>query len=404
MAASCQGGNSIAPKEQQTAKYVFYFIGDGMGLAQVALAEAYQAYEQTGAIGNIPLCFSKFPVLGLATTFSASNIITCSSAAGTALSTGFKTNNNMLGIAPDSTTHLTSISYKIKEAGYKVGITSTVTLDHATPGAFYAHSTARSDYYGIALELPQTGFDFFGGGGFLQPNGPKKDQESVFTSIDQAGYQVVYGPAAYQEAKSQQTLGDKVILLQDKDRNYLRDLPYAIDRKEGDMTQAQVVATAIDFLENEKGFFLMSEGGKIDWACHSNDAKTAWMEVIDFASAVEVAVAFAQRHPNETLIVVTADHETGGLALGHPSGYSMYFDKMAQDTVSIDVLNATKQKDYVTEVRQMMEDAHIGWTTSAHTGIMVPVYAMGAGSELFNGRMDNTDIPKFICKVMGVAF
>ncbi|HPV88418.1 MAG TPA: alkaline phosphatase, partial [Bacteroidales bacterium] len=142
---------------------MFYFIGDGMGLAQVALAEAYLAGSD-GEIGSRTLNFTAFPVLGTVTTYSASNMVTCSSAAGTALATGTKTKNGMLGMAPDSV-NLKAITYKIKEAGFKVGVSSTVTLDHATPGAFYANAASRSDYYNIAVQLPDTGFDFFGGGG-----------------------------------------------------------------------------------------------------------------------------------------------------------------------------------------------------------------------------------------------
>ena len=385
--------------EHPRAKYVFFFIGDGMGLGQVALAEAYQA-AQDGKIGNYPLNFSQFPVLGTATTYSASNIITCSSAAGTALATGEKTNNGMLGVRPD-TSDLTAITYKIKDAGYKVGVTSTVTLDHATPGAFYAHAGARSDYYSIAIQLPASGFDFFGGGGFLQLSGAQENQESVFTLIEKAGYTVAYGTAEFNELKNK---NEKMILLQNKDRNYLRDLPYAIDRKEGDLTQAGIVAAAIEFLDNEKGFFLMSEGGKIDWACHSNDGRTALMEVLDMADAVQVAIAFAQKHPDETLIVVTADHETGGLALGSVSEYVMFFNELDPQSQSKDALFANGQKDEALLVSQMNAMAKIGWTTSAHTGIPVPVYATGTCSNLFGGRMDNTDIPKKICQAMGVAY
>lgn len=381
------------------AKYVFFFIGDGMGLGQVALAEAYQA-AQDGKTGNYPLNFSQFPVLGTATTYSASNVITCSSAAGTALATGEKTNNGMLGVRPD-TSDLTAITYKIKDAGYKVGVTSTVTLDHATPGAFYAHSSARSDYYSISTQLPASGFDFFGGGGFLQPLGAQEDQESVFSLIEKAGYTVAYGLDEFNELKAK---NEKMVLLQDKDRNYLKDLPYAIDRKDGDLTQAGIVAAAVEFLDNEKGFFLMSEGGKIDWACHSNDGKTALMEVLDMADAVQVAIAFAQKHPDETLIVVTADHETGGLALGSVSEYVMFFNELDPQSQSKDALFANGQKDEALLVSQMNAMAKIGWTTSAHTGIPVPVYATGTYSGLFGGRMDNTDIPKKICQAMGVAY
>jgi alkaline phosphatase len=380
------------------AKYVFYFIGDGMGLAQVSLTEAWLA-DKDGRIGSEPLSFSQFPVLGTATTYSASNIITCSSAAGTALATGEKTTNNMLGMSPD-TLPLQAITYKIKEAGFKVGVTSTVTLDHATPAAFYANAPSRSNYYDIALQLPQTGFDFFGGGGFIQPEGKDKDQPSVIPLIEEAGYTIAYGMEDFETLRQ----AEKMILLQEKDRNYLEAVPFAIDRDEGDMTQADILQAAIAFLDNDKGFFLMSEGGRIDWACHANDGLTTILETIDFDLAVQIAVAFAEKHPNETLIVVTADHETGGLSLGWEKRYTMHFDQLEEQHASKDKLLADGKKKEVEQIEEMNRRARIGWTTSSHTGIPVPVYAMGAGSELFAGRIDNTDIPKKICEAMGVPF
>ena len=380
------------------AKYVFYFIGDGMGLAQVSLTEAWLA-DKDGRIGSEPLSFSQFPGLGTATTYSASNIITCSSAAGTALATGEKTTNNMLGMSPD-TLPLQAITYKIKEAGFKVGVTSTVTLDHATPAAFYANAPSRSNYYDIALQLPQTGFDFFGGGGFIQPEGKDKDQPSVIPLIEEAGYTIAYGMEDFETLRQ----AEKMILLQEKDRNYLEAVPFAIDRDEGDMTQADILQAAIAFLDNDKGFFLMSEGGRIDWACHANDGLTTILETIDFDLAVQIAVAFAEKHPEETLIVVTADHETGGLSLGWEKRYTMHFDQLEEQTASKDKLLADGKKKEVEHIEEMNRRARIGWTTSSHTGIPVPVYAMGVRSELFAGRIDNTDIPKKICEAMGVPF
>ena len=392
--AVLMGCQQAAPQ----AKYVFYFIGDGMGLAQVALTEAWLA-DSAEVIGFEKLSFTEFPVLGTATTFSASNIITCSSAAGTALATGTKTNNGMLGVSPDSVS-LEAITYKIKKAGYRVGVTSTVTLDHATPGSFYANASSRSDYYDIAVQLPQTGFDFFGGGGFIQPEGEDKDQVSVLSLIEEAGYQVVYGIEQVDALAG----AEKMLLLQDKERDFMDALPYAIDRKESDMTHADIISVAVDFLDNEKGFFLMSESGRIDWACHSNDGKTLILEILDLNDAVQVAVEFAQKHPGETLIVVTADHETGGLALGLENGYSVYFDALAEQNASKDILLQARDMELVKQVREMNFKARIGWTTSSHTGIPVPVYATGSGSELFSGRMDNTDIPKKICQAMGIPF
>ena len=376
------------------AKYVFYFIGDGMGLSHICLTEAFLA-DNEGSIGNTSLNFTRFPVFGWATTYSASNWITESSAAGTALSTGEKTTNSMLGTRPDST-HLRSITYMIHDAGYAVGVTSNVTIDHATPGAFYASACNRSDYYEIAQQLPATGFEFFGGGGFIYPTGRDLDMPSVYASITKAGYTVARGVNSYQLNKA-----DAARMFYTQDEGLEGDLPYAIDRKEGDLSLSQVVEAAIDFLYDPKGkgFFLMSEGGKIDWSAHANDAKTTIWEVLDFADAIALAIAFYEQHPQETLIVVTADHETGGLTLGAQSGYNMFFDALDNQTAS-----TAADKSITEAVRQSNRDARIGWTTTSHTGVAVPVFAIGAGSGNFGGKMDNTDIPKKICAAMGVTY
>ena len=349
---------------QQKAKYVFYFIGDGMGFNHVSVTEYWLGHTE-GVFDSRPLAFSQFPVLGWAVTHSASNLITDSAAAGTALSTGSKTDNGMLGVAPD-TTKLESIASKIHNAGYKVGISSTVGINHATPGAFYGHSASRSNYYDIAMEIPASGFEF--------------------------GMDEFYGMKAG---------AGKMMLLQE-DGRMKTELPYAIDMTDGDMTQADLVKASIDFLYDGdgQGFFVMSEGGRIDWASHGNDTKTMILETLSLSEAVAEAVKFYNEHPDETLIVVTADHETGGLTMSWKSGYDVYFDKIE---------NIGKSKDFASdEERKAMDEAshaaHIGWTTGDHSGANVPVFAIGAGSSLFSGRMDNTEIPKKICEAMGITF
>ena len=378
---------------EKKAKYVFFFIGDGMGFTHVSMAEAYLA-NQHKVLGNDPLCFTQFPVLGMVTTYSASNIITCSSAAGTALSTGTKTNNGFLCVAPDST-DLTSISYKIHNAGIPVGIMTTVTLSHATPAAFYANSISRNDYYKIALKLPESGFEFFGGGGFEEPTGNNEGDPSLYNVISEKGYTVACGLKDFNTKKNS---AKKIILLQeDSIKNNV--LPYAIDRKESDLTLKQVVSAAIEVLENEKGFFIMAEGGKIDWAAHANDALSDILETLDMDAAIEVAYQFYLKHKDETLIIVTADHETGGFSMGKDKGYVMYFDELKAQTSSLDSKKILK--DTVTAINNR---ARIGWTTSSHTGTAVPIFAIGTQSEQFAGRMDNTDIPKKICNAMGITF
>lgn len=389
---SAQGNtNQSSSKKATHPKYVFLFIGDGMGLSHVSMAEAYLS-TQKGQISNESISFTRFPVIGLVTTYSANSYITCSSAAGTAMSTGTKTNNYMLGVDPKGN-KLRSISYKIHEKGIPVGIASSVTIDHATPGAFYASSTSRSNYYEIAEQLPKTGFEFFGGGGFVQPKGEKGDQQNIYELISKAGYKIIRG----QENLKNKTQKDKVVFLQREGKE--GDLPYALDRKPGDLSLKEVVAAGIEHLYGNKGFFMMAEGGKIDWAAHSNDGKADILEVLDFADAIEVAYQFYLKHPEETLIIVTADHETGGVSLGREKGYTLSLKELDPQTRSIDSDKSQKE-----QIKELNNKANIGWTTTSHSGTMVPIYSIGAGSQEFSGRMDNTDIPRKITKLLNVKF
>ena len=444
------------------AKYVFYFIGDGMGVNQVNGTEMYQAEFQKGIIGVEPLLFTQFPVGTMATTFSATNSVTDSAAAGTALATGEKTYNHAISVDVDKNP-LQTVAEKAKKAGKKVGVTTSVSVDHATPASFYAHQPDRDMYYEIALDLPKANFDFYAGGGFLKPNTTfdKKEAPSIFPIFEQAGYTVARG---YQDYKDKAAKADKMILIQREGANP-SCLPYALDRKEGDLTLAQITESAIDFLTKgkDKGFFLMVEGGKIDWACHANDAATVFNEVKDMDDAIKVAYEFYKKHPKETLIVVTADHETGGLVLG-TGRYALNLKALQYQKNSTDVLsqrisdlrkakgNKVTWEDMKTLLAEEMgfwkqlplswsqerklrdefeksfvknkvvfaesmysksepmaacakevmnEMAMVGWVSGGHSAGFVPVFAVGVGSHLFGGKIDNTEIPKRIAKAAG---
>lgn len=330
----------------QQAKYVFYFIGDGMGVNQVNGTEMYLA-EQEGRIGVKPLLFTTFPAGTMATTFSATNSVTDSSAAGTALATGEKTYNGAVSMDDDKNV-LSTVAERAKKAGRKVGIATSVSVDHATPAAFYAHQPNRSRYYEIALDLPKAGFDFYAGSGFLKPTttADKKEAPNVFPIIEEAGYTIARGLDEYKEKAAD---AKKMILIQ-KEGAEPSCLPYAIDHEEGDLTLPEITESAVSFLSkgNKKGFFLMVEGGKIDWACHSNDPVTVFEEVIDLDNAVRVAYEFYKKHPKETLIVVTADHETGGMGLGIGK-YELHLksllnQKQSQDLLSKAITDLRKDK------------------------------------------------------------
>ncbi|MEA5005098.1 MAG: alkaline phosphatase [Rikenellaceae bacterium] len=384
---------SISSYAVNKPKYIFLFIGDGMGISQVALTEAYMA-SLKGIIGFEPLIFSKFPSYGLCTTYSANYHITCSSAAGTALATGTKTNNYMLGVDPD-TNKLKSISYKLHEKGLSIGIISTVPLEQATPAAFYANNASRKNYYDISLQLPQSGFEFFGGGDFSEPKGKNTDKRDVLEILADSNYTIVRGFQELEKNKGAKKLAFFQAYGKDS------EMPFAIDRKDDDLKLSDVVKVGIEHLyKNNKGFFMMAEGGKIDWAAHSNDAKTDILEIMDFADAVEVAYRFYLKHPNETLIIVTADHDTGGASLGRDKGgYVIDFNSFSEQVSSFAVDNETIKNN-----SERNEKANIGWTTTGHTGVYVPIYSIGVGSQRFSGRLDNTDIPKRIMEIMKLNF
>ncbi len=447
--------------QEKKAKYVFYFIGDGMGVNQVNGTEMYLA-EKEGRIGVKALNFTQFPIVNFATTYSKYNSVTCSAAAGTALATGTKTKNGTIGMDSLHEAPLYSVAVKAKEAGKRVGITTSVSVDHATPAAFYAHQPSRSMYYEIGTDLPKTGFDFYAGAGFLQPKS-KKDfaAPELYGFIEGAGYKIIRGNEAFEREYVDAV---KAVLIQEEGAES-GCLPYAIDRKAGDLTLAQITENAIRFLMKEpnEGFFLMVEGGKIDWACHGNDAATAFEEVVDMAEAVQKALDFYHQHPDETLIVITADHETGGIALGTGKYalnlQALQYQKLSQEqlTNEIQALRAEKknkvswedvrhllseklgfwkeiklsekqearlkdiytksfgkgvakmEKDLYAENEQLAAEAIrildaialVGWTSGGHSAGVVPVFAIGAGSRLFSGKLDNTDIPRKIAEAAG---
>ncbi|MBL3582601.1 alkaline phosphatase [Oleidesulfovibrio alaskensis] len=336
-AHSAAAAESFAKKP---AKYVFLFIGDGMGLPQKQATEAFTGRQ---------LVLDSFPVHGITTTPAANRFIVDSAAAATAMSTGQLTDVGMIGMAPDKT-KVKTIAEMAREKGMKVGIVSSVSIDHATPAAFYAHEESRNLYHYIDHALASSGFDYFAGGGIKDPEGKRKGVEprgNAMDAIKNAGYKVV-------------TDRDEFLKLNRKDRkvfaynSWLQDsgaLPYAMDSRPGkDITLAEFTAKGIDLLDNSKGFFMMVEGGKIDWACHANDAKAAIMDTVAFDEAVAEAVRFYKKHPDETLIVVTGDHECGGMTLGLAgTAYESDFDVLKKQYVSFqyfadDVLKLFKKE------------------------------------------------------------
>ncbi|MCH5327503.1 MAG: alkaline phosphatase [Coprobacter sp.] len=442
----------ILPAHGKGPKYIFYFIGDGMGFSHV---EATQLYlEATQSARN--LLFLDFPVTSHATTYSADSRITDSAAAATALATGIKTSNGTSGMDSARTHALTAISRQLQNEGRQIGIITTVSIDHATPAGFYASQPDRELYYAIGKQAAESGFDFFGGSSLLQPrNNSNPEDTDLYTYFRQNGYTVCAGPEDYRKAAST----GKMVLLYDTVGT--RHTPYEIDRKPEELSLKDLTEACINrFMQNPKqGFFMMIEGGTIDFAGHSNDAATAIKETIGLDDAVRVAYDFYLKHPKETLIIVTADHETGGMGLGiHdkslPVGILQH-QKASEENLSNILKNApaTTWDDMKTVLKEQLglweyipvsyseeanlmrifestfiarnsqdvtslyntvnaltnavvtlvnQKARIGWTSGNHTGVVVPVYAIGAGQEQFSGRLDNTDIPNNIRKLTGI--
>lgn len=457
---------ALSMSAQNKAKYVFYFIGDGMGVNQVNATETYLGALE-GRIGISELCFPSFPYGGMVNTQSATNGVTDSAAAGTALATGCKSHNGSLGVLADQKTVCTSVAKWAHDAGAAVGVTTSVSVDHATPASFYAHVASRGESYKIGQQLIESQYDFFGGSDLVSPKNPEEGGADLYTQAQQAGYTIAKGYKNYQKLAKK---ADKMILFQSdaankKDRG---SIPYAIDRTKEDLSLCDITRAAINFLtkkQNEKdGFFLMVEGGKIDFACHANDAPTFIHEVIDMDDAVKVAFEFYQQHPDETLIVVTADHETGGLALG-AGAYNLYMDRLRYTNMSIAKLGGElhklhekhganynldvvkkflsdnfgfwtkielsekqdqrletafnnimagkgqdseslyqKDDEFAHTVKRILtEVSNLSWASGSHSNGYVPVFATGVGAEQFVGRMDNTEIPKRIAKAAGWA-
>lgn len=483
-----------ASSSQYPIKYVFYFIGDGMGPAQVHVTEAYLASLEEGYNDSKPesektenLIFTQFPAMGMITTYCADRLITDSAAAGTALACGEKTLAEVVSLQQDKQTRLTTVAEQAKAKGMKVGIVSSVGMDHATPAVFYAHESDRDNYYNIGVQLANSDFDYFAGGSLHQPTPPRArtgqrggnnesnavEPKSSYAVAAENGFKIVTSREELSTCKP----GERVIAY-NKSEERLNQLTPEIDRPDNCMPLAELTEKGIQLLDNDEGFLMMVEGGQIDYACHDNDTVTAIYETLAFDEAIDKAMDFYKEHPDETLIVVTADHETGGLTLGNglleystsfeilkhqKMSYAAFKDNVwskytsgqwsgvednIPDALKTDIENAfglvyDKLNDYekslledaydkgmssakrvrvniheysqedkllysdndplsITLVHLLADKAGIGWTTFAHTGLPVEVYAIGSGSKIFNGFYDNTDVPKKIAELIGI--
>ncbi len=420
-----------APPEP-TLRYVFLFIGDGMGDSQVSVAE-----QALALMGNEPLLFPALPVHTSVTTHNSEERTTDSAAAATALSGGQKTVNGMLGMTPDGA-FTTPVARVFHDAGYRVGVLTTVTADHATPAGFYAHRESRTDYAGITADLFASGYALFAGCGL----------SSKATEAEN-GYTLFSG--APEDAPA-----DMPLLLLAESALSDANTRYAMDGGARQDLLKRFVTLAVERLTGDSGFFIMAEGGNIDTACHNHDGAAMVYEVLDFDAAIRVAYAFYQAHPDETLIVVTADHETGALAqdggdlaaltaqtrsckafdetdvrawkqtaaafsdalpvivetfglTGLSDADTAYLETAFDHTLKADLSSDQRIELYrsnayspIAMAAANLVQARAGLTfgSRGHSNASVPVYAVGVGADAFAAAADNTDIPKLLLSLL----
>ena len=469
---------SVSSVNKNIPKYIFLFIGDGMSYPQVQSASYYLgAAASNGGVETKELSFMNFPVVGSAQTFDSTSFCPDSASTATSISTGNKTYSGVINMDTSKTIKFETISEKLKEQlGYKIGVLTSVNLNHATPAAFYAHQASRKNYYEIGQEMIASGFDYFAGGGLLDPTGKGKDLPNLYDVAKEAGYTVT---TTQSEIATVTKDTGKVIAI---DEN-LADgdaMSYNMDLQNGQWNLADYVEKGIEVLDNEKGFFMMVEGGKVDWACHANDAAASINDTLALDAAVQEAYKFYEKHPSETLILVTGDHETGGLTIGFAgTNYDTYLKNLENQTISyakfdsdyvkaykenktpfsqvlVDIKNnfglvtaddaaaaadptlvltdyeveklktayertlevgtssqsKMTQEEYVlygtyepltvTITHILNNKSGIAFTSYSHTGLPVPVFAIGNGSSLFEGYYDNTDIFKKLASLTGV--
>ncbi len=312
-------------------KYIFLFIGDGMAAAQRGMSEKFAKL-----LPRERLYMNDMPFKAPTTTKSANKLVTDSAAAATAIACGVKTNNRYVGCDPEGNP-VESCAEMAHKCGKKVGIITTVTLTHATPAGFYAHRSARGDGYAIGVDLVNSKFDFFAGGGFDGRHKNKKHPEykkygHLYNYAETQGYKIIKKKSDFFAHKPSD---GKLIT-----RFTNGALPYSIDIENAGgeyPTLAEMVKKGIEMLDGDTGFFMMVEGGRIDWAGHANDAATSIREILAMDDAVKVAVDFLKKHPNDTLIVVTGDHETGGLTMGIANtGNKTDIKLLMHQTMSVD--------------------------------------------------------------------
>ena len=441
-------------------KYVFYFIGDGMGVPQVLLAEEYLSAAK-GELGIEKLAMSQLPYATFSSHYSADSDVTDSAASATALSSGIKTNNYYVGVDPEGNP-VTTMAEMAKRCGKKVGILTTVTVNHATPAGFSAHQMHRQMLYEIARDEAATGFDFFAGAGIEKPHTLYDGTPApvdAYTLFKDAGY-TWFGNM--EDFKAGYKNASKILLTPEEGKSVSFRLD-ADHNPQDHIFFKDMVGAAVDFFMKDgckQGFFIMAEGGKIDSACHSHDAAASVRETVDFDEGIQVALEFYKKHPKQTLIVITADHETGSLTLSAKkpeklallgcqtnnvhyishmlkqelkkykdspmpweevksflTKYFGFWDKIdikwpeerrlrdcyyetiaKKQAGSVKDLYSDNAKITVEAMHILHERCGIYWVGS-HSSCFTPVFAIGVGAENFSRQTDNAQVGRDIIRI-----
>ncbi|MFQ3234666.1 MAG: alkaline phosphatase [Paraglaciecola sp.] len=410
---------------QQRPKNIIMVVGDGMGPAYTS---AYRFFNDDRATPNVEDTVFDRLLVGMASTYPAriSGYVTDSAAGATALSTGVKSYNGAIAVDTDKAPLLTVLQWA-KQQGLKTGIAVTSQINHATPAGYSTHNESRHNYNEIAdsyFDQKIAGkftLDVMLGGGwkyFIRPD------RNLVEEFKQAGYQYVDKIEALDSlATGSPLLG----LFADK------GLPWALDSKDHQRLPA-LTQTAVKQLQNDKGFFLLVEASQVDWAGHANDIGSAMAEMHDLALTVNWLESYAQTHL-DTLVVLTADHSTGGLTIGADNDYRwdpqwlenlkvspekiaaqlmlsddkiglakelLGFELSEEEQVLIAAINSSDDEAAYRSVKSLLDiRSNSGWTTMGHTGGDVPVFAIGPGSERFKGLLKNTQIADNIFKLLG---
>lgn len=470
MAGTVNSGEAnLTLAKEKAPKYVFFLIGDGLGSAQREMAELY--LKQTSGKKGTSLVMNTLEEAGINSTYCADTLITDSAAAGTALASGVKTNKGVVG-QDENGNNVKTILELAEEKGIATGLVSTTRITHATPAAFASHNESRNNENDIAIDIAAAGVDFIAGGGvryFIPQNfknevgadgatikSKRKDDRDLIAEMQDDGYMMIAGADAVSEFnKTDFSKETQVCAL----LTYSH-LPYEVDRANlyPDIpTLAEMTQAGIDVLSNdEDGFFMMIEGGRIDHACHANDPAGTLFDTLAFDDAVDVALDFYTEHPEETLVLVVGDHETGGLGLGFDAGgyfldmslikdakvsiadkyaydssyaydtgddRATFFKKLATDfgvtdltlderaliEAGMDKVEAGEGIGYYESNAAAMalsqvlsQRMNLNWTTTIHTATLIPFTVQGIGADEFNGYVDNTDISHTLANIMNL--